>query len=599
MEWLSVVGGILSQLLFYGVIVWVIVRLVRGRRDDAPGDQAVSIRRLFVYGLMFATLVLTAVGTVLATQELLGSSERIRDDRSALAFGLALVLVAGPAYGLLLRHVRRQLGATPDERFSFGWAAYLNVALLTSLIATVVTAQQLLEGVVGVEEFERTDVVPVVVWSAVWVMHWCWLKAKFGLPGDVHLAAGSVTGLITLSIGIGGLVYATGDQVYTWLVDPLPVGHEDPVLGRWLIAALLGGLVWSWFWLARFRRADRTALWYVDVVVLGALGGLIATIGAAATIGYRTLVWFLGQPTEALAGEHFEYVLPAATAVLVVGASSWHYHRWVLHTGDRPARSEPLRTYDYVMTASGLVASVVAATLGLVALVEAVTPAPTDTDTGIANLLILAFTLAAIGGPLWWVFWSRIRHHVEQDPRGELESTVRRTYLIVVFGVGGVAVLASLISVLYIVIENLLEGTFDGTTVRLMGVGLSVLTTVTGAAWYHLAVFRADRRTLATTEPTVVPPPPRHVVLVAPCDLDLADELAETTGAYLERWCRTDLPTIPPLDVGDLATRIRDSDAHDVLVVVGPGGASITPFETCSTADASALAGDTGVTTAT
>jgi hypothetical protein len=225
MEWLGFAGGIISQLLFYGVIVWVIVRVVRGRRDGEPGDQAVSVRRLFVYGLMFATVVLTAVGAVLVAQELIGPSEG-PDDRSALAFGLALVIVAGPAYGLLLRHARRRLGALSSERCSFAWAAYLDLSLLVALVVTTVTAQQLLEGVIGVDEFEAASVVPVVVWGAVWAMHWFWLKAAYGLPGDVHLAAGSLTGLVTLVIGIGGLVYVAGEEIYAGLVDAVPAGHD-------------------------------------------------------------------------------------------------------------------------------------------------------------------------------------------------------------------------------------------------------------------------------------------------------------------------------------------------------------------------------------
>jgi len=579
-EWLGAVGGIISQLLFYGVIVWVIVRLVRGRRDGEQGDQTVSVRRLFVYGLMLATLVLTTVGAVLVAQELIASPDRADDDRSALAFGLASVIVAGPAYGLLLRHARRRLGTLPSERRSFGWVAYLNLSLLVSLVVTVVTAQRLLEGVAGVEEFDVAALVPVVVWGAVWAMHWFWLKAAYGLPGDAHLAAGSLTGLTTLVIGIGGIVYVGGDEIYTGLVDAIPAGHEEPVLGRWLITTLLGGVVWSWYWLAQYLRAERTTLWHVYVVVLGALGGLIATVGAAATIGYRTLVWFIGQPTTPMASEYFEYVYAAATAVLVVGIATWQYHRWVLQARDRVDRGEPFRTYDYVMAGTGLVATTVAVTLALSALFEAITPVPAGTDPSIANRLILAVTLAMIGAPLWWVFWSRIRRHVVEDPGAELESAVRRIYLIVLFGVGGIVVLVSLISVLFIAIENLLEGTFGGEAIRSMRVGLSLLVTVTGAAWYHLAVFRSDRKTLTSVEPIPAPPLPRHIVLIAPRGADLADELAIATGADLESWYRTDDTTIPDLDLNDLAVRIDASDAHDLLVVVGPAGATVTPFET-------------------
>jgi hypothetical protein len=580
MEWLSVVGEIISQLLFYGLIVWVIVRLVRGRRDSEQGDQVVSVRRLFVYGLMFATLMLTAIGAVIVLQELIGPSEGGDEGRSALAFGLALVIVTGPAYGLLLRYGRRRLRQLASERCSFGWAAYLNLTLLVSLVVTIVTAQQLLEGVIGVQEFELVSLVPVVVWGAVWAMHWFWLKAAYGLPGDLYLAAGSLTGLLTLVIGTGGLVYVAGDEIYTRAVEQVPAGHEVPELGRWGITTLLGVLVWSWYWLARYQRAERTDLWHVYVVVIGALGGLIATVCSAATIGYWTLVWFLGQPSAPRSSEYFEYVPAAATSVLVVGVATWQYHRWVLQTGDEVDRSEPLRTYDYVMAGAGLVSTVVAVTLALVALLEAITTDSSGTDTSVANQLILATTLSMIGAPVWWVFWSRIGHHVAENPVVELGSTVRRLYLIVLFGVGGIVILTSLISVLYIAIEDLLAGTFGSQTIWFTRVGLSLLVTVTGVAWYHLGVFRSDRATLTAVEPTPVPPPPMHVVLIAPRGAALAEALATATGADLDSWYRTDDTPMPDIDIDQLTAQIDASDVQNVLVVVGPTGATLTPFET-------------------
>ena len=135
-------------------------------------------------------------------------------------------------------------------------------------------------------------------------------------------------------------------------------------------------------------------------------------------------------------------------------------------------------------------------------------------------------------------------------------------------------------NVLFIAIEDLLEGTFGGQTIRSMRVGLSLIVTVTGVAWYHLTVFRSDRNTLSTVEPVPTRPLPRHVVLVTPRGLEVADELASATGADLESWHRTDDTTIPELDVDDLAAQIEASDAHDLLVVVGPAGATLTPFET-------------------
>lgn len=570
----------LVQIAILGLIVWAIVRAVGRRRDETEGaDQAASVQRLFVYGLMFATLVLAAIGIVLVLQELTGTASGGADEEnSALAFGLALVIVAGPAYGLLLRHARRRLADLADERHSLGWAAYLNLSLVVSLIVTTVAAQQMLEGVTGVDDFAVEAFAPVAVWGAVWAMHWFWLKAAYGLPGDLHLAAGSLTGLVALVIGVGGLAFVAGDEIYTSLVERVPGGHDEPELGSWAIATSIGVLVWSWHWLRRYLRAGRTPLWHVYVVLIGALGGLVATVASAATIGYWTLVWFLGDPSEMLSSEHFEF-MPAAAAVLVVGVVAWQYHRLVLQRRHEVERTEPLRTYDYLMAGAGLVATVVGVTLALVALLEAVTPEVVGTETRVANQLILAVILSAIGGPLWWIFWSRIRRHVTDDPAAELGSTVRRIYLTVLFGVGGIVVLVSLISVLVVGLEDLLDGTFGGETIRSFRVGLSLVATVTGVAWYHLGVYRSDRDALIALGPAPPPPPTRHVVLIVPRDTTLAEELTIATGADLESWYRTDQTTMPDIDLEQLAAQIEASDARDILVVIGSDGPTVVPFE--------------------
>ena len=226
---------------------------------------------------MLVTLILGAVGATMIGRTLLTSGWS-DDERTALALGLAFTLVAGPAYVVLLRFARGRLRDDVGERTSLAWAAYLNVALASSLIVSIVTVHQLLEGVFGVDDFEWRGIAPVVVWAAVWTMHWSWLRRSDGLRGDLHLAVGSFSGLVTMLIGIGGVAYVAGDEIYTSVVDQLPTGHLSPTLGTWLIAAGVGAVVWSWHWLGYYLRAERTSLWYVYVLLIGTLGGLIAAI---------------------------------------------------------------------------------------------------------------------------------------------------------------------------------------------------------------------------------------------------------------------------------------------------------------------------------
>ena len=420
-------------------------------------------------------------------------------------------------------------------------------------------------------------------------MHWFWLRRFVGLRGDLHLAVGSLSGLVTMVIGIGGVAFVAADEIYTSVVDQVPTGHTSPALGTWLIAIGVGAVVWSWHWLGCYLRAERTSLWYVYVLLIDTLGGLIASMVSGATIAYWTAVWHLGNPEMQLSGEHFEDV-PVAAAVLVVGMATWQYHRTVLHSGDLVERSEPLRVYDYLTAASGLLATVVGATLALVALFESIAARITGGPSDVANGLILAVILGAIGLPMWWTFWSRIRGHLEADPAAEIGSLTRRLYLFMLFGVGGLTALISLIVVLFVGINDLLDGTFGGETLDSARVGLALLATVTGIAWYHLDVFRSDRVVTEQHAPAPLPPPSpllapapllppaTHVVLIAPRDGELAAALATATGAVIETWVRDDDVPMPAIDIDELVSRILDGAGHDVAVVVGPTGADVIPY---------------------
>jgi hypothetical protein len=95
------------------------------------------LRRLFLYGLLFVALVLTASGaTGLLELAIPDSTVVAGDDTSALARNLAFVIVAGPVYGLLWWSIRRRVGE-PEERGSFSWSAYVGVAQLTALVVAM------------------------------------------------------------------------------------------------------------------------------------------------------------------------------------------------------------------------------------------------------------------------------------------------------------------------------------------------------------------------------------------------------------------------------------------------------------------------------
>ena len=96
-------------------------------------------------------------------------------------------------------------------------------------------------------------------------------------------------------------------------------------------------------------------------------------------------------------------------------------------------------------------------TLALVAAFETVAAQATGDPSDVANRLVLAVVLGVIGLPLWWMSWSRIRRQCDADPSAEIGSLTRRLYLVVLFGAGGLTPLISLIVVLFVGIDDLLD----------------------------------------------------------------------------------------------------------------------------------------------
>ncbi len=183
---------------------------------------------------------------------------------------------------------------------------------------------------------------------------------------------------------------------------------------------------------------------------------------------------------------------------------------------------------------------------------------------------------------MWGRFWGRIRRLAAQSPGDELGSPVRRLHLVGVFGVGGVIAIVSLVSLLYTVFEDVLDNTFDSATIRSVKVPLALVLSVSGAAWYHLLVFRSDRAALAALAGITPRPQPaterRRVLLVEPPGGDLDSRLSAVPGIEVEVRHRSDLVEMPGVDVDALVGAIAALDAADLLVVVDTDGPSVVPL---------------------
>ncbi|MDH3299430.1 MAG: DUF5671 domain-containing protein [Acidimicrobiia bacterium] len=559
----------LSTIVIALLAAWLVVRVAR---DPGPEgrDPAATVRRLFLYGLLYTTVILAAQGVIELTGELIESDRR---SNTALAQAMSFLIIGLPVAGLLGRSIDRRLAARPEERMALAWTVYLNAILATAVVGFVIEGHAVLHAALSSDSersFQISNIVAAVVWGGVWAGHWFGLRRRHGILGDLHLAIGTIVGLVPMVVGLGGVTYIGADILYDAVTDNPDTSQAEPGFGYFAALAVAGAVVWAWYWLNNYRRSPRTEIWYVTVVPVGALAGFVATIvGVAAAIN-DVGVWFLGNPDAATAVRHFDSI-PALVGVVAAGAPCWLYHRWEL--GPDPDRGMAIRVYDYLLAFAALVASVVGITMLLVAVFD-------DGPGSVANTVVGGATTVAVAGPVWVWFWSRIGATVRADPGRETNSPVRRVYLFTLFGVGGLLVLISALALLFTTIEDVLDGTLSRRTLHDDRIGLAILLTVTGVAWYHYRIYRADRKTGERPPPTKPPEKAVHdrrVVLVASNHSRLARHLAETSGASVVHWHRTDHEE-GPVDVVDLDRQLIDRADEDLLVILGADGPIVIPF---------------------
>ncbi len=524
--------GSLLPLVVLGGLVFVIVQGFRSiaNSESEPVEPAEAAKSFALHLGLFVALIACAVGLIDLLQALFENGDRLAGSSSDLARGLSLLIVAGPAYWLLLRAIsRRATGRVDsgDSRAMRGWTVYLVVALATTLVALLISVGQVANDLTSANrDVDLAEVAQLVVWLGLWLTHWFGLRPQFGVRGDAHLAFGTTAGLLWLLSGLGAVTYRVLESGYDAIVGAPLESSFDTTL--WLVVSATGGVVWMWHWLAVFdapapgspvegaRRGS--SLWFFTVVVAGILPGLVAMLVTVTTMVSGVLIWFVGTTDQ----EAADFFRPGAVlvAALFVGFVAWAYHRWVLDAHGLPAvaadhpeeevvgvtaRNEAIRFHDYVVVTLGLVA-VVGAAAALVALaINTIADQPLFAGSSRPdNVLIVIVTVLGVGAGLWWHYWGIIETARSAQPVAESDSFWRKLYLIASFGLGGLVLGVALIWVLFAFLRDLIDGALGRQTIEDLANPIGWAVAVVGAVWYHFGVWQTDRAVLEARQP---PPP--------------------------------------------------------------------------------------------
>jgi len=561
---IGLISSIVTIVLPIVVVVWAVRHFANS--TGHRGTDAHSVRRFFQYLVLYGLMIVAAVGLSQLLGLLFQKPELAGDESSVLARALAFSVFGIPMFVVLAVWSRRRLQQDRDEVRSLGWAFYATVAPLTALVAAMVALHDVVSTVLSGQRFDWSALSGFVVWSVVWFVHWT--VANRMLDADRRQAQLVIGSLIGPGTTVAGLVSLLGASLDALLVDQARtlLVQQHP-LAQAAATVVAGVPVWVVYWLRGLSKARRATLWFGYVLPVGVGGSLVLAVVGASTALYQLLVWLIGEPASTQAAQHFEGT-PTAGACLVVGAVSWWYHRQVL-AGATPVRTEVTRVYEYLMAGIALLAAAVGVTMVVVAVVESlVPPAAVEVGTHVVNSLLSGVTLLLVGGPLWWVFWSRIGRATRDGDPEELGSPTRRTYLFVLFGLGGVAAVVAILVAAFLGIQGTLQGGFDAHVLRDMRIPVAILLAAGAISGYHWTVYRDDRSRLPAKTPQHGP---RYVLLVGAPDAIVGGAVERLTGARVDLWVRADGLAVP-WAVDDVVAAVNRSRADAVAVVAGPAG---------------------------
>lgn len=563
--------GLLVPILLV-VLVVLVVRKARAQDGGAPADGH-ALRRFFQYLLLYGLLVVVAVGLSGLLGRLLEAQTLVRADQAELARSLAFTVVGVPLFVSVALWSRRTLAGDAAEARSLGWACYVTAASLTSLVMTMLGLDQVLSWAVGLDDYSGQALAQVLVWGGSWGAHW-WVDSRL-TPHEhsrVHHLAGSLIGLVTAATGLGELLAGSLRTLLGLDAGAVLTSGGSPVL-QGLVTFAVGAPVWFVYWARTAVRYERDPLWLAYVLLAGVAGGLVTAVVSASTLVYSVLVWLVGEPGSTVAAEHFDGA-PTAAAAAAVGVLVWWYHRAVLQAAGAGARTEVTRIYEYLMAGIGLLA----AAGGLITMVSALIEAVTGTafvGGSTVNTLLAAVTLLAVGGPVWWLYWRRIQAAARDAAAEETASPTRRVYLYVLFGVGGVAAVVALVVAVYLLFQDVVQGTVGAETLRRMRFAIGVLLTAPAIAGYHWTIHRADREHVPAA---IESHGPKFLLLVGPADREIAREVARRTHGRVQAWSRTD-DGARAWSADEVMAALGDTTADEVIVLADAGGLRAIPVE--------------------
>ena len=568
---MSILLSFLPLLIMIAVVVLVIRKV--SKRATSSSNTAQPVRLFFQYALAFGLFMIVTVGLAGLLSRALDVSNIVNADQSSLASNLAFVVVGGPLLAGITIWLRNSLRENPSEGHGLIPTFFATLAAIVSLLVFLSSAIAALHNVISGDEVLGSTLGRTIVWGTALILvlkisNSVIPKNDFRIQYFVGSFITALAALIGLVQVLGGVLALLLSQQTFFDTQKLALVSPDNPIGIGLGTLVMSGALWVYYWIKNANTNKSDTLWLAYVLIAGVGGTLVIAITSLSISLYQVLVWFVGEPTSQNAGEHFASI-PQSLATAFAGFLFWWYHKSLLP--NESERTDVQRTYEYLVSAISLIASAIGISIVIVALIESLTSQVQLAGAGAINTLLGAGTVIVVAGPVWWHFWSRIQSIARAESNAELSSPVRRIYLFLLFGVGGIVAIVSLITIVVQLFDGILSSNLGANTFSEMRFAIGILISTGIVAGYHWEIYRHEKSVEVSFATTAT-----NVLLVGPNSPELIQKLKAATGAKVSFLQRADASELvwPTEHVIEL---VAQSKEDDLLILLEATGVKVVP----------------------
>ena len=568
---MSILLSFLPLLIMIAVVVLVIRKV--SKRATSSSNTAQPVRLFFQYALAFGLFMIVTVGLAGLLSRALDVSNIVNADQSSLASNLAFVVVGGPLLAGITIWLRNSLRENPSEGHGLIPTFFATLAAIVSLLVFLSSAIAALHNVISGDEVLGSTLGRTIVWGTALILvlkisNSVIPKNDFRIQYFVGSFITALAALIGLVQVLGGVLALLLSQQTFFDTQKLALVSPDNPIGIGLGTLVMSGALWVYYWIKNANTNKSDTLWLAYVLIAGVGGTLVIAITSLSISLYQVLVWFVGEPSSQNAGEHFASI-PQSVATAFAGFLFWWYHKSLLPNDSE--RTDVQRTYEYLVSAISLIASAIGISIVIVALIESLTSQVQLAGAGAINTLLGAGTVIVVAGPVWWHFWSRIQSIARAESNAELSSPVRRIYLFLLFGVGGIVAIVSLITIVVQLFDGILSSNLGANTFSEMRFAIGILISTGIVAAYHWEIYRHEKSVEVSFATTAT-----NVLLVGPNSPELIQKLKATTGAKVSFLQRADASELvwPTEHVIEL---VAQSKEDDLLILLEATGVKVVP----------------------